>query len=197
MGRALGGGRPGVRACLRGPPISGRGFQPFQGFAPDFSGDHRPRGRECCGSTGRALVRGRPGVRACLRGPPISGRGFNLFKALRRIFRATLAHEAANCGFTGRALVRGRPGVLARPQGPPISGRGFNLFKMLRRIFRASAARAVGRSGVKVLQRRLVAIEPRLRERNVLFLRGCDSNRCRVGWVCIDLAGGCGWRGWS
>ncbi len=26
---------------------------------------------------------------------------------------------------------------------------------------------------------------------------GCDSNRCRVGWVCIDLAGGCGWRGWS
>ncbi len=26
---------------------------------------------------------------------------------------------------------------------------------------------------------------------------GANSNRCRVGWVCIDLAGGYGWRGWS
>jgi|SRR5271166_1505697 len=27
--------------------------------------------------------------------------------------------------------------------------------------------------------------------------RGCDSNRCSVDSVRIDLAGGGGWRGWS
>jgi len=29
------------------------------------------------------------------------------------------------------------------------------------------------------------------------YLHGCDSNRCGVGSVCIDSAGGGGWRAWS